>query len=705
MYFPHHDTKKDYRRLVLLLCVASIGALLLSGCSEYKIPPVANGGVLDLTDWDFEEDGIVSLDCQWEFYWKRLLGPENFAAGSPVETAEVFNVPGLWGGHKLMQSPYPGDGFTTYRLNVKVNPQPQILALRVGLIQTAYKIWINGRFVAEQGVVGTDPQASQAQARIGLYDFTQDGDNLAIIIQVSNFFQSRGGMRGHLTLGKQSDVHQNEQALIAFDLTVFGCLAIMGAYLLVLFLFRTEDRSPLYYGIVCLFMAVSTLVHGMSDGAFYAFSLFNPSYETHTKIAYYCVTLGFPFFLLFLYALFPHEWSQKKLWSFLVASFLVHFLLVFLPIRTFCDYIIVLEVLSLLGVVYMAFVCAKAVVHRNQGALFLSVGIVLIFLTAFYDFLIDTGALHGPQLTNLSLLICTLLNSLFISWRFSMALTSVKSLSERLTLTNVELHRLDKLRDQALNRATIELEKNRELNRNLDQKVKDRTKKLKEKNNLLTSIEMNLTKYLPVQLVNSIKYDSEEAIPETKRIKLTMLLSDIKDFTQITDAMEPEDMAKLLNEYLTEMNNIIDEYDGTLAQITGDNLLVFFGAPAYLNDKDHAIRCVNMAINMQVQMLRLQKNWFNLGIDENLRIRCGINTGMATVGSFGSNARKLYTAHGMQVNIAARLEQACDPDGILISHTTWALVKDEIECTDRGQISIKGYHKPVRIYCVETNSL
>jgi hypothetical protein len=140
MYFLHHDKKKDYWRLVLLLCVASIGVLLLSGCNEYKIPPVANGGVLDLTDWDFEEDGIVSLDCQWEFYWKRLLGPENFAAGSPVETAEFFNVPGLWGGHKLMQSLYPGDGFTTYRLNVKVNPQPQILALRVGLIQTAYKI-------------------------------------------------------------------------------------------------------------------------------------------------------------------------------------------------------------------------------------------------------------------------------------------------------------------------------------------------------------------------------------------------------------------------------------------------------------------------------------------------------------------------------------------------------------------------------------
>jgi adenylate cyclase len=60
--------------------------------------------------------------------------------------------------------------------------------------------------------------------------------------------------------------------------------------------------------------------------------------------------------------------------------------------------------------------------------------------------------------------------------------------------------------------------------------------------------------------------------------------------------------------------------------------------------------------------------------------------------------KKLYTAHGMQVNIAARLEQACQPGGILTSHTTWALVKDEIDCEDQGHIDVKGSHKPIRIY-------
>jgi class 3 adenylate cyclase len=259
------------------------------------------------------------------------------------------------------------------------------------------------------------------------------------------------------------------------------------------------------------------------------------------------------------------------------------------------------------------------------------------------------------------------------------------------------------INQRSLDTAEKEIAANKALNAKLDQKVKDRTEEIEEKNRKLLNIENNIKRYLPIQLVNSIKSDSEEVIPKAKRKKLTMFFSDIKDFTQITDAMEPEDMATLLNEYLTEMNIIIDKYDGTLAQVTGDALLVFFGAPVYLNDRDHAARCVNMAIDMQATMQKLERKWFKLGIDESLRIRCGINTGMATVGDFGSDTRKLYTAHGMQVNIAARLEQACDPGGILISHTTWALVNEEIKCTEQGQIDVKGYHKPVRIYSVETN--
>ena len=100
-------------------------------------------------------------------------------------------------------------------------------------------------------------------------------------------------------------------------------------------------------------------------------------------------------------------------------------------------------------------------------------------------------------------------------------------------------------------------------------------------------------------------------------------------------------------------------------------------------------------------MQALQKKWFSEGIEYPLQIRCGINTGMATVGSFGSGQRSEYSAMGMQVNLASRLETACRPGGVLISHSTWALVNDQIETLPHATIEMKGFSRPIRAYEVK----
>ena len=149
------------------------------------------------------------------------------------------------------------------------------------------------------------------------------------------------------------------------------------------------------------------------------------------------------------------------------------------------------------------------------------------------------------------------------------------------------------------------------------------------------------------------------------------------------------------------MNDIIQAYEGTLANITGDALFIFFGAPDRTNTRDHALRCVRMAIEMQHKMAELQQKWFNEGIELPLQIRCGINTGMATVGSFGSRQRSEYSAMGMQVNLASRLETACKPGGVLISHSTWALVNNQVETLPHATIEMKGFSRPIRVYEVK----
>ena len=225
-----------------------------------------------------------------------------------------------------------------------------------------------------------------------------------------------------------------------------------------------------------------------------------------------------------------------------------------------------------------------------------------------------------------------------------------------------------------------------------------RTRELQEQKEIVDKAQKVLSRYVPSQLAGKILAGELKPVKDHRRQKLTMFFSDIKDFTRTTDAMEPEDMGRLLNEYFTCMNDIIQSYEGTLANITGDALFIFFGAPDRTDDRDHALRCVKMAVDMQQKMGELQQKWFNEGIEYPLQVRCGVNTGMATVGSFGSRQRSEYTAMGMQVNLASRLETACKPGGILISHSTWALVNDQIETLPYATIEVKGFSRPIRAY-------
>jgi len=209
-----------------------------------------------------------------------------------------------------------------------------------------------------------------------------------------------------------------------------------------------------------------------------------------------------------------------------------------------------------------------------------------------------------------------------------------------------------------------------------------------------------LKRYLPQQLVNSILKGRHHVTYENERRKLTIFFSDLQGFTETTDNLEAEELTRMLNEYLTEMTVIANRYGGTIDKFIGDAIMIFFGAPDRTDDKDHAIRCVRMAMEMQTRMKILQNKWFDEGIEYPLSVRIGINTGLAMVGNFGAEERLSYTAIGGQVNLASRLEGVCEAGGILISHSTYALIKDEIQCEQKGKITVKGIHREILTYSV-----
>lgn len=214
------------------------------------------------------------------------------------------------------------------------------------------------------------------------------------------------------------------------------------------------------------------------------------------------------------------------------------------------------------------------------------------------------------------------------------------------------------------------------------------------------SLSHKLAKYLSPQVWQSIFTGERDVRLETQRKRLTIFFSDIKGFTELSEEMEPEGLTDLLNSYFNEMSQIALKYGGTIDKFIGDSIMIFFGDPTSRGAKEDTMACVSMAIEMRKHMKILRQKWQSKGIKTPLQIRIGISTGFSTVGNFGAENRMDYTIIGKEVNLAARLEALCEPGEILIAYETFSLVKDKVMCRDKGEITVKGFSRPVPIYQV-----
>ena len=239
---------------------------------------------------------------------------------------------------------------------------------------------------------------------------------------------------------------------------------------------------------------------------------------------------------------------------------------------------------------------------------------------------------------------------------------------------------------------TILKQENEELS-TLNQQAYD---SLKKKNTKLEKISNRLAKYLSPQIYKNIFETDSEQTNDYKRKKLTVFFSDIKGFTDLSDSLDPDLLAELVNDYLSAMTDIALKHGGTIDKFIGDAILVFFGDPESDGLKKDASKCLSMAIAMQKKVVELDRNWREeRGIIEGLQVRVGISTGYCTVGNFGSVQRVDYTVLGSTVNLASRLESICQPQKILVAPETKALLENDFKFEAQEAVKLKGFNKPV----------
>ena len=204
------------------------------------------------------------------------------------------------------------------------------------------------------------------------------------------------------------------------------------------------------------------------------------------------------------------------------------------------------------------------------------------------------------------------------------------------------------------------------------------------------------------QYVSKDVYEHLVSNPELARLggtrrEMTVLFSDIRGFTTVSERGQPEDIVRTLNEYFTRMVDLVFKHQGTLDKFVGDMVMALFGAP--LEDPDHADHAVETALDMIVELRKLNDLWRAQGRPE-LDIGIGVNTGPMIAGNIGSEAIMSYTVIGDAVNLGSRLESANKQYGtrIIISEGTREHLKNKYVFRPLGDIVVKGKTKPVAIF-------
>jgi adenylate cyclase len=203
--------------------------------------------------------------------------------------------------------------------------------------------------------------------------------------------------------------------------------------------------------------------------------------------------------------------------------------------------------------------------------------------------------------------------------------------------------------------------------------------------------------YVPPELVEEMSRDPENYSMAGRKAELTVLFSDIRGFTTISEGLEPNELATLMNQYLGAMTLVVRKHRGTLDKYIGDAIMAFWGAP--VDDPEHARNAVLTGLEMHVALHELNKDLVARGWPE-LKIGVGVNTGPMTVGDMGSPVRQSYTVMGDAVNLGSRLEGITKQYGVgfIVGESTRELVKKEFVFRELDLVKVKGKDKPVGIH-------
>ncbi len=427
----HYRTKSSPRWGLLVLFLAATGLTTSCASKSRNSIPTAKKGVLDLTKWNFERDGTVKLDGEWEFYWKKLLGPKEFSNPKKSKPSCWMKVPGKWRGLRLKGKSLPCYGHATYRLVVKLSDHHNFLGgIKVSGVVSAYKIWVNGTLLASIGRVGTNKTASQPHMIPMFFPLEGLTRQVELVLQVSHYhFSTSGGITsfGSIQLGTSNVIAQQQTYAAVLNAIPLGIVLIMSLYHFLLFILRPKNFSALVFGLFCADAALNITL--TNEQLIY---LFLPFFDGNHQVQDLTYWIGAVLLIWYFRFVFPQETSIRLIYMFSSFGALGVFLNTLISPSGFIIVQKLMQSFCLLCTFYVMYLIVAAIRKNRKGAGVVFVGACFFALSGLNDVLVTNYIYYFPYILPLGFLVMLFSQATLLAINFSNAYKRVEQLSNNL---------------------------------------------------------------------------------------------------------------------------------------------------------------------------------------------------------------------------------------------------------------------------------
>ncbi len=600
------------------------------------------------------ENGSVAINNNWEFYYRRLISPEEFAVIDNLVLNElasdklvldkmsplIVKTPASWTSYSDNQTRYSGDGYATYRQRIIIDTDTRLI-VRFRKIGTSCRVWINGLERITGGVVGTDINTTiPGYNRTFAIVEPKDGQ-LDIVVQAANFHHRSGGIRESIEIGTIPLMRRNIYIINTIEILSLGMLFIIFVYHLMLFVAYRERVEYLFFSLFCLSISIRFFIDS-SEVLFYISRIVD--WRSLVILDYLTVVTSPYLYFMFLASIYPLRFSKIEKMIVTYDVFVFSLFVLFTPVKVFTGANELLYGHFVCVGIYMVVKIVYAVIKKEKDAIYILTAVSILFGASIYDLLSSIDLYSGNYYFHIGMMFFLSIQSVVLAGRVNSNLERSHQLQREYEVTN-----------------------------------------------------RNYERFVPAEFISKLgKKDIVELkqgdfIIDDITIAFIGLTRGREEYNRLTDV----DRIRFLNKMIDIINSSLENNGGFIDKLTVTDIMVIFP-----DNPQNAYRVCR-------RIMEETERYFNES-EYNIRLGIGIHTGEAVLGIIGEQERMESTVISDAVNLASRIKNLNSyfDTGMLVTNSTYAGLSDEVFYNSRflGRVKVKGKNESVNIFEVFTDN-